>query len=491
MRSILSSALVLVLAASATAAPRTKFPYSTTVLSDDVEVRSGPGSKYYTTSKLRRGQRVVVHRHDPGGWQMIAPPEGSYSWVKADEVRKTSADAGVVIVPQLDVRVGGRDSRQRDVFQSSLAEGDEVRILGEQRLPGDAGEPPAKWFRIVPPRGEWRWVAAQSLAPAPQQGKSRSIIPAGGFADDEEAPVTPGTEVNTPDSPGFAGGPTGAEPSAPLRTTPTFADEEPAHAPAGEPTGAAPSSPTAPSERPYLDHDTLRGVPKRPQVTKRRSSAGPTRDDMFDRHLAEMEQIDERLRAVVATEPLTWNLDPIEQDYRVLQGQVVSEALSEMIDVRLGKLGAFHRLQAQRFELRQIMLDTERRDAQIVAARQAGIPPDSIITPSNAPRAPEFAQIPGGPIPGRGVAPAPQSAGAPSFDGAGIVQRANVRRGTPPYALVAPNGQLLAYLAPTPGVDLNTWQQREAGVIGRRVYDPRLRADVITVTGMNPVRLAR
>ena len=53
-----------------------KFPYEAVVDSDNVLVRSGPGRRYYPTGRLAASDRVVVHRHDPGGWCMIAPPEG-------------------------------------------------------------------------------------------------------------------------------------------------------------------------------------------------------------------------------------------------------------------------------------------------------------------------------------------------------------------------------------------------------------------------------
>ena len=63
---------------------------------------------------------------------MIAPPAGSSSWIPADAVTKTSPRSGVVKVAQVDVRVGGQDARDHDVYQSRLLEGDEVQILGEQ-----------------------------------------------------------------------------------------------------------------------------------------------------------------------------------------------------------------------------------------------------------------------------------------------------------------------------------------------------------------------
>ena len=65
--------VVLVLPA---AAQVQKFPYEAGLTGEDVYVRSGPGKKYYPTGKLKSGDHVIVHRHDPGGWYMISPPAG-------------------------------------------------------------------------------------------------------------------------------------------------------------------------------------------------------------------------------------------------------------------------------------------------------------------------------------------------------------------------------------------------------------------------------
>ena len=100
---IAACAVLVTFCAQLAAAPRPKFPYTTTILTDSAEVRSGPGSKYYATSRLRRGQTVTVHRHDPGGWHMIAPPAGSSSWIPANAATKTSPRTGVVRVAQVEI----------------------------------------------------------------------------------------------------------------------------------------------------------------------------------------------------------------------------------------------------------------------------------------------------------------------------------------------------------------------------------------------------
>ena len=82
--------------------------------------------------------------------------------------------------------------------------------------------------------------------------------------------------------------------------------------------------------------------------------------------------------------------------------------------------------------------------------------------------------------------------GSPPLDGAGIVQRAatSVPNG-PRHVLLAPNGRILTYLQPGPGIDLDAFVGRPMGVMGVRAYRPELQTDLIVVRGMIPVRLVQ
>ncbi len=176
---ILAVAAFAALTATLHAAPKIEFLYTTTVEAGEAYVRSGPGTTFYPTGKLRHGEKVEVRRRDPGDWHMIVPPPGSFSWVPAKYVEKTAADRGTIRLslkpdprnPSVGVMVGSFDSDIHEVLQQSLSEGDEVRILGEKMLTPEAGNRPAElWYRIEPPRGEWRWIRGQDLAPPPQSG---------------------------------------------------------------------------------------------------------------------------------------------------------------------------------------------------------------------------------------------------------------------------------------------------------------------------------
>jgi uncharacterized protein YgiM (DUF1202 family) len=144
------------------------FPYQANVGSDNVLVRSGPGGRYYPTGRLAAGDRVTVHRHDPGGWFMVSPPEGSFSWIPAHGVT-ISGSQGTITALSLPVQVGSRfDETDRNVTSRELSRGETVTIIG--RGQDAAGNP---LLKIAPPRLEFRWVSGGVLAtltnPTPDQ----------------------------------------------------------------------------------------------------------------------------------------------------------------------------------------------------------------------------------------------------------------------------------------------------------------------------------
>lgn len=76
------------------------------------------------------------------------------------------------------------------------------------------------------------------------------------------------------------------------------------------------------------------------------------------------------------------------------------------------------------------------------------------------------------------------------FDGAGVIRRVVARTpNMPQHALVAPNGRILAYLQPVPGLPLDQYVGRPMGVYGNRSHRQDLRNDFIVVRAMMPVRL--
>src|SRR5690606_28403539 len=90
------------------------------------------------------------------------------------------------------------------------------------------------------------------------------------------------------------------------------------------------------------------------------------------------------------------------------------------------------------------------------------------------------------------VPPAPTAPGQPAparFSGAGILQSAAGIPGAPAFVLLSPEGRILAFAQPAPGVDLRPWLGHAVGVSGPRGFQPQLQADVIEVQSLQPVNL--
>lgn len=446
MRLCLAALTVLATTTQTNAAPKVAFPYEATVEAAESYVRSGPGSKYYPTARLKQGQRVVVHRHDPG-WHMIAPPEGSFSWVKASLIDKLVDNRGMVNQNNVEVHIGSFESDIRDFVQRKLATGDEVQILGEKMLlPVKGSGPQELWYRIAPPRGEWRWIAGQDISP-PLRDSGPSANQLG--SDDpfdirptkssraRAAPASPTLELDD----GF---------ERPQAATPgrTYLDAEQL-----SPRDARATNDSGIADRPLVRRQTRGTGNKLP-------SAGGS-DKRLEAQLDELDRLDSRLRSILEKDPLEWDFTQLEEDYRQLHDQAASDNVRDMVNSRLARIAGHLKTRAEHQRLGQVAEETLRRDAELAEIQRR-----------------HEAQL--------------AALRQPRYDGAGIVERSVLtRKGAPRHALLAPSGKVLAYLVPASGVNLDAWIGRAAGVTGNRVPHPDLKADLITVTRLTPVRLGQ
>jgi hypothetical protein len=437
--------LSLLIAVPASAQVR-QFPYEAVVRADNVYVRSGPGQeRYYPTGKLQQGDRVTVIRHDPGGWYVIVPPPGSFSWIDASLVNKTGPSQGTVQVPPLStgqqaraiVRIGSQFGDDNSVYSRELSTGDVVEILGEKQIKSERGT--VLMYQIKPPVAEYRWVKGDYIVPVSEQLKQqRDLDPF---------------------------------------TTPSSATPPPEQDPFGEST-------TIVRERELV-----------------RETAGPHIGSAAPGSAAaRLEEIDRRYAEMTALDPSQWRLDDLERDYQALRGEA-DPATQSIIDRRLAALQTRRRAIAEYQEFLRLTSETTQRDAQLLSlqtGRPVTIMTSNPVVQLGPPQtAPEPAAAPTGATLGPTIEPLPEQtlpAGTndpvtPKLDGAGIVQRTGSPLGFVQYVLIAPDGRLLAYLEPGEGVNLEPYVGQPTGVIGQRTYDGRFRADRIQVRRVTPVQL--
>ena len=167
LRTLLFIAVALGSVPSFAAEPASEFPYSAFVAANEASVRSGPGETYYPVLNLKLGDAVEVWRHDPGGWLAVRPPEGSFSWVSADFIQQTGEKTGRIVGNEVNARIGTKFSDLRDAIQVQLSAGDTVDILESRTL--RTGEQETLWYKILPPAGEFRWIAAKHVVLHPSQ----------------------------------------------------------------------------------------------------------------------------------------------------------------------------------------------------------------------------------------------------------------------------------------------------------------------------------
>ena len=140
-----------------------QFPYEARVVVDEVYVRSAGGEKYYPTMTMPRDAKVTVRRHDPGGWYMIEPPQGSFSWVLSKYVQETGGGAGEIIENNAVVFVGSAFGDETSIWQRKLMAGEKVKVLGQKEVLTAAG--PSLMTKIEPPSREWRWIPGTAIVP--------------------------------------------------------------------------------------------------------------------------------------------------------------------------------------------------------------------------------------------------------------------------------------------------------------------------------------
>ena len=173
-----------------------------------------------------------------------------------------------------------------------------------------------------------------------------------------------------------------------------------------------------------------------------------------------------------------------------------------MIDARLETLAARQKIKSEYDAFMQVTTKTDIRDAELLSLQNPEIPtvqidtgpvqlgqPQSMPVQLGQPIGSETQPFVDGNLQVPPVGDVEQVDVA-QLDGAGIVARMpRPQPGLPTYALVAPDGRLLAYLQADQGVNLDAYLGKSMGVVGKRTHEPQLQSDLIVVRQLTPVRL--
>jgi hypothetical protein len=437
---------------------------------EDVYARSGPGKeRFYPTLKLANGQAVTVRRKDPGGWFMIDPPEGSFSWIPGKYVKSSGAQ-GTVTENAVVVRVGAFNSKQRDVEQVRLNRGDLVEILSEETIETERGGKTVheQWYRIKPPPGEYRWVKGSSLAELNQDGSMKDVVPSPGETEKRKSAGGLGNE-NEKSGTKSRGGKGDGDTSA----LPVPSDEN-----------DAPSFQRAPFVQPGPQDEDLDLGPDADLGTLART---------LDRNtiLRELQSIRQKMQEIRQLPEIQWDLSGIEIELTALQQAAQGTSMMPLVEQRMRELRRDQLIHQNAIDFANRGLRTpaytQRIPNQSLDSNRGPVDPRSGVYGMSPPGVPNTGG--GGNVDLSRTAPNP---GRSRFQGAGIVARVrNPVSGVPRYALITPQGQLLSYLEPQSGLNLEPYVGKAMGINGPRGFDERLRADRMQVQRLTPVQLAQ
>jgi len=505
--------LLLVPLSHSAGAQSGSFPYEARVAAEETLARSGGGDAYYPTQRLTRGTVVRVHRHDPGGWYVIEPPEGSFSWIPERFMKRLSEQEGEVLEENVVASVGSEFGDETSVFQRRMKKGEKVSILGQRSI--DTATGAQAMLKIRPPMRERRWVPGAALVP-----------------------VDPDRQRQ--------------------------ADNDPWRLPANGRRATAMATPAAAS--------LPAGLVEVPLVEPSEALQKVQQDKGEKQQLAEL---DRRFREMVLQDAATWDLDSLEGAYRELQGRLTNPQISGAVELRYGAIQRYRQRLAELLQVRQLQSQTEQRDAALAArhgfaSMMPGAVPAVQVKPPQLPSMSAEPAVPGvaappesgllvegsgepatvvdddgfvtptpdatmppaagrtaqlvsqsrevaeqggvaegsdGALFGTALAGSEASSAAPTaavpgasdnvirpgspqnkYVGAGIVQR--VQGTATGWVLASPAGKQLADLKPATGVQLERFAGREVGVLGMR-WSQKEQRDVIEVRGLEPVQLKR
>ncbi len=146
-------------------------PYIAQITSDNVQVRSGPGTNFYVCGKITKNDmvKVVSQQH---GWSGIVPPPSCYSWIAKQYVKVDTADpcTGTLTGDNVRIRAGHEDGNplHSDFVQGTLNSGEKVRLLGVENN---------EYYKIVPPPFAYMWISTQYTKPLGSTGIPAIVIP--------------------------------------------------------------------------------------------------------------------------------------------------------------------------------------------------------------------------------------------------------------------------------------------------------------------------
>jgi hypothetical protein len=317
-------------------------------------------------------------------------------------------------------RVGSQFSDIREVVQVRLERGEVVELKGTKQV--GTGDSAGTGYKIAPPAGEFRWVHGKYVdADYPRDGVRKAAVeenslvrrhPTTAQAAGAAAPDAERSERDASERPSAGSRRT----SAGVQSLPRVERDAVA----------------APLQPPGHHPQDGRGVLQLP--------AGSVRQVSTEGFQAELDDINTELSIMLAEEPTVWNCDELKHRCEALLAQAET---------------ALERGRARVLVNRIAQADDIKRRFEDVGT----LKPDTDLR--------KWGRVAGSGRPGSGGGGRADD----RYDGTGRLARVTPSKvGAPRYALLDENGDVLCYVSPAPGVNMQYYLGREVGVSGQQGY---------------------
>lgn len=452
-------------------------PYKARVIKHETYARSGAGERFYPTQALKKDTIVTVKRHEPGGWFLIEPPEGSFSWIPEKHVRQTTSSSGEVIRNNAVVFVGSSFGDETNVWQRQLMAGEKVSIIGRREVDTLSGV--KKMLKIKPPSREYRWIRGTDVIPEGEQQRE---------AHDRNP-------YNVPS--GIA-----KRHNEPEKTVPE----------AGTPSTYSPSRQLARLQEIRKEQRRLREI----DLSFRKMILG----DPSTWNLKEIEDEYRQLQESATYKPVAGQIDlryPAIRRYEQRKAQLdeLNELTSaterkdaELLAQQYGSpgtttvglsgsgfgspalVGAMTPQSPFTFDGDNVVLPAE--GGLLPPIEQFGTLPVDSPNPARTFSAQgeerEISVAANGEVSGQANDGGLTVPAGSRYVGAGFIAR-GTGEGDPKYLLRTQSGKILAHLQPKDSIDLESMIGKSVGLHGTRFFDDKIKADRIEVSGLEAVRL--
>ncbi|MBN1854924.1 MAG: hypothetical protein JW829_19475 [Pirellulales bacterium] len=200
-----------------------------------------------------------------------------------------------------------------------------------------------------------------------------------------------------------------------------------------------------------------------------------------------LEAIDYELSRTVADHPRTWRFDRLRHRATVLLNTAPTPADAADAENLLAKIARFEEIQHRRSALANRARNIDQPGTnQALAKPEIRSNQSRALTPSDqATRAPyaydsdDLLWIPES---------SSEPSGAERYDVVGVLKRVGSRRrDAPRFALVDPTGDIVSFITPSPGVNLQPFVGQRVGVYGTRGYMPEYRRAHVVAARVTPL----